>query len=766
VLLGEAGGIHSAVALFFALIALACGLALPAAASATSYEVNSVGDQTDALLGDEVCETAAAKCTLRAAIQEANKSVGEGDAVGFDEALFDGQIAGTIALGTSLPTIVDRISIEGECVIGSSAVRPCVGVDGPGLAEAALTVENINEVLIDGLAITGAKTGIEVIGSPEFRAFADWLGVKLDGSPGGNGTGIYVGPGSDSARIGNAAFPDVFANNSGDGLNLHGASAARVQGNYFGVRPDGIVAAANGGSAIEVTSQAGGFEAARNAIGTELSPEALATPACDGGCNVISGSGASGIDLVGDPAPPHEDAPAAATTIVGNYIGLDASGAAALPNAAAGVRVGSAARTAIGGPRAKEANRFAGGEAAVAAGPGAANFAVRGNSIGLGGTGAPLVSPDAGIVVDSEGVAAAAEAVIAGNEIGMAGGVAIAQKGLGAWIFGNSIAGADTGIRAGGETEEHGNLIQGNLIEGSGENGVLVESSFNELLGNAVLGSGGAGILVEGAPFAFGVSGNLIGGDSEAEENLVTGSGGAAIEISNLKNTNNEVARNWGFANDGLFIDLVAASPSTEPQGPNKGIKPPLFAFATRSGAGGFDAEPGARIRVFRKASADAGEVESFLAEAFADEEGAWEVFYGAIPAGAVVAATQTAAGSGTSELAVARVPDEAGGEAQRCATDCGAAAPTPLPPIPQTKIFKGPEGKKLAKAVAAFRFSSSVAGSTFQCKLDGRAFKACHSPKLYTGLKPGKHLFKVRALNSAGQADPTPAKLKFTVLG
>jgi hypothetical protein len=767
VLSGDAGGIRRAVALAVAFGALVCAMALPAVASATPYEVDSTGDQGDALLGDEVCETAAGECTLRAAIQEANKSLGESDTVEFDEALFDGRLAGTITLGSSLPTIVDRIGIEGECVIGSSAVRPCVGIDGPGPAEPALAVENIDEVAINGLAVTGAKTGIEVTGSPEFRAFADWLGVKLDGSAGGNGTGIYLGPGSNEARFGNEAFPDVFANNGGVGLELHGASEARIQGNFFGVRPDGVTPAGNGGDAIEITSESGGFEATRNTIGTELDPGALATPACDGGCNVISGSGSgsSGIDLVGDPAPPDEDSPAVATTIVGNYVGIDASGTMAIPNAADGVRVGSAARTAIGGPRAREANRFAGGTAAVAAGPGAANLAVRGNSIGLAASGAPLAAPGAGIVVDSEGLAAAAEAMIASNEIRMDGGVAIDQSGLGAWILGNRIVDARTGIAASGETEGHGNLITSNVIEGSTLNGVLIESGANELFGNEVLGSGGAGIRIAGAPASFGFSGNLIGGNAGAGENLISGSGGAAIEISNPEPANNEVARNRGFANRGPFIDLVAAAPATEPKGPNEGIKPPRFEVVTQSEASGTGL-PKARVRVFRKAGADPGEVESFLGEAIVDADGEWRVVLAAsIPGGTPVAASQTSNQASTSELAIAKAAAELAPSAQGCAIPAGCAGAGSPPPVATTTIFKGPHEKKRFGAIAVFKFKASVDGAAFECRLDGKPFRRCHSPMVYSGLKSGRHRFEVRAANAAGQVGP-PAKLKFTVLG
>ncbi len=81
----------------------------------------------------------------------------------------------------------------------------------------------------------------------------------------------------------------------------------------------------------------------------------------------------------------------------------------------------------------------------------------------------------------------------------------------------------------------------------------------------------------------------------------------------------------------------------------------------------------------------------------------------------------------------------------------------------PQTTIAKGPGGR-LAKGVAKFRFRSSEPGSRFACKLDKRKAKPCRSPKSYTGLKPGRHVFKVWATDAAGNKDPTPAKRRFRV--
>jgi hypothetical protein len=88
---------------------------------------------------------------------------------------------------------------------------------------------------------------------------------------------------------------------------------------------------------------------------------------------------------------------------------------------------------------------------------------------------------------------------------------------------------------------------------------------------------------------------------------------------------------------------------------------------------------------------------------------------------------------------------------------------PSPGSSAPQTSIVKGP-GSKLGKGEAKFSFKSSQAGSRFECKLDSRKAAKCKSPKRYTGLKPGKHAFKVWAINSAGDKDQTPAKRRFKV--
>src|SRR5262249_7997829 len=73
----------------------------------------------------------------------------------------------------------------------------------------------------------------------------------------------------------------------------------------------------------------------------------------------------------------------------------------------------------------------------------------------------------------------------------------------------------------------------------------------------------------------------------------------------------------------------------------------------------------------------------------------------------------------------------------------------------PETTITSGPSGA-VASTSATFTFSSTEAGSTFQCSLDGAAFGAC--PAGHTGLAPGANSLLVRAVDAAGNIDQTPA--------
>ena len=91
-----------------------------------------------------------------------------------------------------------------------------------------------------------------------------------------------------------------------------------------------------------------------------------------------------------------------------------------------------------------------------------------------------------------------------------------------------------------------------------------------------------------------------------------------------------------------------------------------------------------------------------------------------------------------------------------------------PTPPAdttpPETAIVSGPPPATTSDS-AEFEFSSSEAGSSFECLLDDGDWAGCTSPATRTGLSPGPHTFEVRATDPAGNTDETPAKWSSTVV-
>jgi hypothetical protein len=66
--------------------------------------------------------------------------------------------------------------------------------------------------------------------------------------------------------------------------------------------------------------------------------------------------------------------------------------------------------------------------------------------------------------------------------------------------------------------------------------------------------------------------------------------------------------------------------------------------------------------------------------------------------------------------------------------------------------------------ASATFTFTANETDVTFACSVDNGAFQACTSPFTLMQLAQGSHTFAVRATDSAGHTDPSPATRSWTV--
>jgi len=82
----------------------------------------------------------------------------------------------------------------------------------------------------------------------------------------------------------------------------------------------------------------------------------------------------------------------------------------------------------------------------------------------------------------------------------------------------------------------------------------------------------------------------------------------------------------------------------------------------------------------------------------------------------------------------------------------------------PETTIVSYPQNPTSSTS-ATFTFSCNEQNCTFECKIDGSGYSPCSSPKTYTNLSEGEHTFYVRAKDSAGNVDPTPATYTWTIV-
>jgi Tol biopolymer transport system component len=84
----------------------------------------------------------------------------------------------------------------------------------------------------------------------------------------------------------------------------------------------------------------------------------------------------------------------------------------------------------------------------------------------------------------------------------------------------------------------------------------------------------------------------------------------------------------------------------------------------------------------------------------------------------------------------------------------------------PLTRITFGPAAKtRYPRPVFRFTDSTGQPGTRFSCRLDRGRWKPCGSPTKVARLRPGRHVFRVKAVNAVGVPETRPASRSFKVV-
>jgi len=257
----------------------------------------------------------------------------------------------------------------------------------------------------NGVALAGAGATGNVIQD-------DFIGTDVTGKhPLGNfGAGIAILQNASNNLIGGAtvAARNVISGNGLEGISISGSAAFNlVQGNDVGTDVDGSSILSNTLEGIEIDG------ASKNTIGG-------AEP---GARNLISGNAEDGIFIFSST----DGTDTTANTVQGNWIGLAASGTAALANLGNGVLISNAQNNLIGGTAPGAGNVISGnGHDGIELADGASGILIEGNKIGTDPSGtSPQSNVEAGVFVLSSsgnvigGTAPGAGNLISGNTTGV-----------------------------------------------------------------------------------------------------------------------------------------------------------------------------------------------------------------------------------------------------------------------------------------------------------------------------------------------------------
>ena len=277
--------------------------------SGTTFTVNSTGDGADSNASDGVCDDGNGNCTLRAAIQEANRVDGS-----FIEFNISGSGTRTIQPASALPTIGRTVFIDGFSQSGASSTNYRIELDGTNAGTNAngLTISG-TESWVRGLVINRfGGNGIVLQGSGGKQVIEEnRIGTNVSGSgDSGNGKSGMLVSGADGVKLGN----NLISGNDSHGVEISGGGDyAIIEGNIIGANASGTSDLGNTGSGIHIS----------NGDGATI------------GDNVIAGNDSHGVALTGS---------STYDSVVGeNYIGVNENGSA-IANSGSGVHIDSGAR--------------------------------------------------------------------------------------------------------------------------------------------------------------------------------------------------------------------------------------------------------------------------------------------------------------------------------------------------------------------------------------------------------------------------------------
>ena len=343
---------------------------------------------------------------------------------------------GTAALGNAVAGILIDIDAANDTIGGTAA--------GAGNVVSGNLSQNvvIAGSSVSGNAVLGNMIGTDVQGTAGLNPAAD---------------GVYLAAARDNTIGGTAAGAGNVISGNRIGVYVSsGTTGTVVSGNKIGTTVRGTAAVGNAGGGVAVT-----FGASANTVGGTAA----------GAGNLISGNNSFGVLINGFGTTRN--------AVLGNRIGTDVSGTAAVGNAGDGVLIGGrAVANTVGGSTAGAINLISGnrGNGVRIDGVGSSGNAVRGNRLGTSAPGTAAVgNAGDGVLVSGQAANNTVGGVGAGNLIdGNAAGVEI-DGASGTAVLGNYVGVAVTGTAA---------------LANAGDGVLVHDAAANNTVGGSTAGRG------------------------------------------------------------------------------------------------------------------------------------------------------------------------------------------------------------------------------------------------------------------------------------